>query len=176
MTKIPPAPFMHRTRDANGKAVPGSDTTQPSTYPHGRAKKDIGPRYAARDNHGQFKVRRPDVVVVKDPRLPPVKDNIEMLVEMKFEQDSGSKANVNDQVEDYETIAGKGKVFVFTGKEKPCLCKEVRKKRERARKKMGDAWDKTKEIALIEAATLVLKLILKKGGKYKPGPTPSPAR
>lgn len=66
-----PRPFMHR--------VAGADTTRPSNYWLGRAKSEIKDYQG-----GQNMVRRPDVVIVRDPSLPPTQDNIERIVEMKF--------------------------------------------------------------------------------------------
>ncbi|KKW77375.1 VRR-NUC domain protein [Acinetobacter sp. Ag2] len=50
---------------------------------------------------GQGMVRRPDVVIVKDPNLPPIQDNIKHVIEIKFKD----KLN-RDQVKDYPKIAG----------------------------------------------------------------------
>ena len=44
------------------------------------------PEYAP----GKGNVRRPDVVIVKDPSLPPTQDNLRAVVEMKFPGDEYS--------------------------------------------------------------------------------------
>ena len=51
---------------------------------------------------GAGMVRRPDLVIVDDPCLPPTQDNIERIAEMKFKRD----LNDPEQNEAYEGIAG----------------------------------------------------------------------
>lgn len=51
---------------------------------------------------GQGMTRRPDVVIVKDPNLPPSQDNIKHVVEIKFGTDVFGK----DQEDSYAEIAG----------------------------------------------------------------------
>lgn len=90
-----PQPLMHRGPD-------GEDTTEPSRYWQGRARKIDG------YEPGEGDVRRPDVVIVKDNRLPPItsknesESNVERVVEMKFDGDRWGPG----QREDYEEIAG----------------------------------------------------------------------
>lgn len=51
---------------------------------------------------GEGMIRRPDVVIVKDPTKPPTQDNIKNVIEIKFGNDEfGEK-----QKRDYATIAG----------------------------------------------------------------------
>ena len=47
-------------------------------------------------------IRRPDVVIVNDPKKPPTQDNIKQVVEMKFPPDPHNK----EQAQDYGKIAG----------------------------------------------------------------------
>jgi hypothetical protein len=69
-------------------------------------------------------VRRPDVVIVKDPRMPPTQDNIKQVVEIKFDDDTWGSL----QAEDYEKISGRGKLAELTPKK--CACDDPdRKKR-----------------------------------------------
>jgi len=89
MTADEPRPLMHR--DANG-----ADTTRRSEYWLGRAKSEI-----ENFGGGRGQVRRPDLVVVKDPCLPPTPDNIERVVELKFGVDKRSP----EQDHDYRRIA-----------------------------------------------------------------------
>jgi hypothetical protein len=89
MTQRPPSPLMHREN--------GQDTTEPSQYWQGRAKQEI-------ENYrkGRGMVRRPDLVIVDDPCLPPSQDNIERVLEFKFRNDQ------RDDKQDaaYRRIAG----------------------------------------------------------------------
>jgi type VI secretion system secreted protein VgrG len=48
--------------------------------------------------------KRPDIVIVKDPSKPPTQDNIKRVIEMKFPGDK----QPDDQMDDYDEIAGKG--------------------------------------------------------------------
>jgi hypothetical protein len=64
----------------------------------------------------------PDVVLVNDPRMPPVQGNIRKIIEMKFDGDK----RPDGQMDDFKTIAGPGiPVEVWTpetcgcGKEEP---------------------------------------------------------
>ncbi|WP_233464241.1 VRR-NUC domain-containing protein [Burkholderia arboris] len=56
-------------------------------------------------------IRRPDVVIVNDPSIPPVQSNIKTVVEMKFPGDSYGP----DQEDDYIEIAGSPSKFVHLG-------------------------------------------------------------
>ena len=92
MTKQPPEPIMDKGVETRGHSwLPGwiskyweEDGTRP-------------PFQA-----GEGMIRRPDVVIVKDPPKPPTQDNIKQIVEMKFPPDTMSK----DQKAAYEDIAG----------------------------------------------------------------------
>jgi hypothetical protein len=69
-----------------------------------------------RDEQGP-PTRRPDIIAVKDPRLPPTQDNIDVIYEMKFRGDEWG----NKQENAYQTIAGdQDKVQVIT--EEECNC------------------------------------------------------
>lgn len=87
MTTVPPSPFMHR----------GGAGQQRSTYWQGRAQSEI-PGYTA----GSGMVRRPDIVVVRDPTAPPQAPNIERVIEQKF---AGDPENM-EQLAAYQAIAG----------------------------------------------------------------------
>jgi hypothetical protein len=92
MTKSPPSPIM--SSDSETKA---------HDWLPGWIKKWWG----ADDEHPPFRagagmIRRPDVVIVKDPSRSPVQDNIKQVVEIKFPPDSVSP----EQQADYESIAG----------------------------------------------------------------------
>jgi len=91
MHKNPPEPIMDK-----------GSLTKAHDYLPGWIKKywekDKGYPYEA----GEGMVRRPDVVIVKDPTKPPTQDNIKHIVEIKFGTDEfGSR-----QKKDYATIAG----------------------------------------------------------------------
>lgn len=100
-----PTPLMHR--DANG-----NDTTQRSTYWQKRAQDIMGYK------SGRGHVRRPDVVIVKNPALPPYQNNIEKVVEMKFDDDIDEGQEVA-----YRRIAGDDKFLLIKEKE-DCNCQD----------------------------------------------------
>lgn len=104
MTKNPPVPIMdYDTRTMAHRWVPGwiskhwnEDPTHPMWLP------------------GEGYVRRPDVVIVKDPTKPPTHDNIKQVVEIKFDGDTWGKL----QAQDYERISGEDKLALLT----PTMC------------------------------------------------------
>ncbi|MDZ7814417.1 MAG: VRR-NUC domain-containing protein [Ideonella sp.] len=96
MTKSPPAPIMDKDNPTKGHDwLPGwigkyfgkDEETGEQIIKH-------------TPNTGQ--IRRPDVVIVKDPTKPPTQDNIKQIVEMKFPPDSLSE----EQAAAYKKIAG----------------------------------------------------------------------
>ncbi len=108
-----PIPLMHRDRN-------NPNSTEPSHNWMGRAKTIKG--YRPRRGH----IRRPDLIIVKDPSVPPHPSNIEKVVEYKF----GNDARNFRQDKAYRRIAGKrDKYSIFRiGKspqatEKTCNCK-----------------------------------------------------
>lgn len=101
-----PTPLMHR--DANG-----NDTTVGSTHWQTRAQQIDG--YMSSKGH----VRRPDVTVVRDPYQPPYQDNIEKIVEMKFDDQI-----TKEQQDAYEIIAGDPDKFQLIEEKKDCNCIE----------------------------------------------------
>jgi hypothetical protein len=116
-----PMPLMSQTSGIPAK---------PTDYWQGRAREQLGDQWIK----GVGMVRRPDIVVVDNPCLPPAGANIERVVEMKFEGDvSDPTANL-----DYATIAGNkpGKFSVLRaggtpqpGEQKPCDCGSDENKR-----------------------------------------------
>jgi hypothetical protein len=86
MTQSPPAPMMHR----------GGTGLEPSRHWQTRARGIPGYR------PGTGMVRRPDVVIVRDPGLPPVQGNLKAVVEIKFPP----QARDPNQIDAYQTIAG----------------------------------------------------------------------
>lgn len=109
-----PYPLMHRAK-VKGQTV---DTTQPSEYWQGRTEEIPG--YTP----GSGDVRRPDVVIVRDPSKPPTTDNIDRIVEMKFPGDPTDR----EQLAAYGRIAGsRGKVVQYD--EDECGCKDEKKKK-----------------------------------------------
>ncbi len=91
----------------------GQDTTQKSDRWQTRARQEI-PGYRG----GQGDVRRPDVIIVKDPSKPPYQDNIDRVVEMKFKGDSLGEG----QEESYETIVGDRDQLMIMVEGKNCTC------------------------------------------------------
>lgn len=105
MTTDPPSPFMHRD-------FSGADTTQPSTNWIGRIYREI-----EGFTRGTGLVRRPDVVVVNNPAMPPVQSNIAAIYEMKFPGDPEDP----DQMDAYNEIIGQGRTATLLN-EKNCRC------------------------------------------------------
>ncbi len=97
MTRHPPAPIMDSGIDTKGH-----------DYLPGWIKKYWGsePEHASAFKPGTGLIRRPDVVIVKDPLKPPTQDNIKQIVEMKFPPDTLSE----EQEDAYRKIGGKGKL------------------------------------------------------------------
>ncbi|MGE7955069.1 VRR-NUC domain-containing protein [Pseudomonas sp. NPDC089530] len=92
MTKNPPQPILD---------------SQTGNSPHGWIPGWISKYWEEDPEHPPFKpgrgmIRRPDVVIVKDPKRPPTQDNIKQVVEMKFPPDRRN----NDQASAYAEIAG----------------------------------------------------------------------
>jgi hypothetical protein len=93
MTQSPPAPIMDsRVLTKGHRYLSGWIWKYWGTEP------EHLPTYKA----GQGLIRRPDVVIVKDPTRPPTQDNIKQIVEMKFPPDALSKP----QADAYREIAG----------------------------------------------------------------------
>lgn len=122
MTALPPRPIMHRD-------AAGNETTAPSGYWLTRAKEDI-PGFKGGEGH----VRIPDVVIVADPSRPPHAQNIDRVVEIKFEGDNLSR----EQEQAYTDIAGGRRRFSVMGSSetqlkntgsstKNCDCKKNRR-------------------------------------------------
>jgi hypothetical protein len=105
-----PRPFMHRD-------AAGADTTGPSTYWQGRARSEIEGYQG-----GRGMVRRPDVVIVRNPSMPPTQDNIERIVEMKFVGDVPDR----DQKTAYAEIAGNKKKVSLMIEGENCFCNDDR--------------------------------------------------
>lgn len=86
MRTAPPTPIMD-----------SSDPTMPHPYLPGYIEKRM-PGF----EKGTGQIRRPDVIIVIDPKKAPTQDNIKQIVEMKFPPDTLSAK----QKADYQTIAG----------------------------------------------------------------------
>lgn len=93
MTQKPPAPITDSAVDTKGH-----------DYLPGWIKKYWGskPEHPPQYKPGVGLIRRPDVVIVKDPTEPPTQDNIKQIVEMKFPPDTLAR----EQQEAYVRIAG----------------------------------------------------------------------
>ena len=108
MTQSPPAPIMDSRIATRGHGfLPGWIRKYWGT----------APAHAPTFKAGQGLIRRPDVVIVKDPSRPPTQDNIQQIVEMKFPPDRLSER----QERAYEKIAG-GAVKLLTLQPGQCDC------------------------------------------------------
>jgi len=105
-----PKPFMHRDEL-------GQNTLEKSRRWQTRAKQDI-PGYKGGEKDPD--VRRPDVIIVKDPSIPPNRDNIDRVVEMKFKNDPWGYG----QAQAYERIAGGSKKLIPMEEGGNCNCSE----------------------------------------------------
>ncbi|AUG40762.1 nuclease [Pseudomonas chlororaphis] len=107
MTKNPPQPILD---------------SQTGNSPHGWIPGWISKYWDEDPEHPPFKpgrgmIRRPDVVIVKDPNTPPTQDNIKQVVEMKFPPDPPNEI----QTGAYATIAGtKSKVVEMQATDCDC--------------------------------------------------------
>ena len=115
---------------------------------------------------GEGMIRRPDVVIVKDPSKPPTQDNIKNVVEIKFGDDEfGTR-----QKDAYEEIAGDpNKVKVLD----PDKCKCSDSDNKDGNKSQVTEW-LTWAAGVAAALYSLRKGKLPKFPKY-PTPTPSPA-
>jgi hypothetical protein len=111
---------------------------------------------------GQGMVRRPDVVIVKDPTKPPIQDNIKHVVEIKF----GTDVFDRDTKEDYTKIAG-GEHKVKKLDVDECDC---------GNSKDGNATEVSTAGAWAAAIAGTLLYVLSRGKTPKPRfPLPKPA-
>lgn len=125
MTKNPPVPIMDfETKTMVHRWAPGwikkywnEDPTHPLWLP--------------REGY----VRRPDVVIVKDPTKPPTQDNIKQVVEIKFDDDPWGEF----QAQDYETISGEDKLALLTPGH--CSCDDPDRKRRTDQLKKDELMD-----------------------------------
>lgn len=99
MTQRPPAPIMD-----SGVETKGHDFLPGWIRKYWGSKPEHSPTYTP----GTGAIRRPDVIIVKDPLKPPTQDNIKQIVEMKFPPDILSEP----QRRAYATIAGDVKKLV----------------------------------------------------------------
>jgi VRR-NUC domain len=96
MTKNPPEPIMDKAVPTKGHDwLPGWIANR-----FGKSDDPSTPSIPFKAGTGQ--IRRPDVVIVKDPSKPPTQDNIKQIVEMKFPPDQRSA----EQEAEYKKIAG----------------------------------------------------------------------
>ncbi len=110
MTKPTPEPFMD-------KEVPTKPRSLWQGWTRSLWPKDPDRPQPYKPRRGW--TRRPDVVIVKDPTLPPTQDNIKQVVEIKFPGDKYAPG----QRDDYVIIAGDETKFVPL-KLEDCDCNE----------------------------------------------------
>lgn len=107
MTKSPPAPIMSSSNETKGHEwLPGWISKRWDQDP------DHPPFLA-----GEGMIRRPDVIIVRDPSKPPAQDNIKQVVEIKFPPDEMG----DRQRKAYERIAGDSNKVVEIGPD-DCDC------------------------------------------------------
>jgi len=129
----PPRPMMEK--DTNGEL-----TTKPiprGNYYHlnNRAEKEFDPKLRREPGKSKYRYRRPDVVIVEDPTLPPTKDNISQVIEMKFPKDSFRR----NQKKEYKDIGGHSKFKIYK-KDTPCKCDNKRRQRAHEPVSVPDAF------------------------------------
>lgn len=109
MTKTPPAPILNKDGVEKHAWIPGWI----KKYWHDDPEH---PPFKA----GAGMIRRPDVVILINPREAPVQENIKKVIEMKFPPDEYDV----EQIDDYQRIAGDpGKVEVLGPED--CDCSQV---------------------------------------------------
>lgn len=149
MTKNPPQPILD---------------SQTGSSAHGWIPGWISKYWNDDPEHPPFKpgkgmIRRPDVVIVKDPNKPPTQDNIKQVVEMKFPPDQKNR----EQTEAYAAIAGDERKVVEM-KSTECDCSQENQQSEVPVEQLGWA----------AAAASALMYILTRGRSPRP-PLPAPA-
>jgi len=150
MTQRPPAPIMDSRSD---------------TKVHDYLPAWIRKYWGSKPEHGQsYKpgtglIRRPDVVIVKDPSKPPTQDNIKQIVEMKFPPDSLSEEQENA----YRIIGGKGKLVTLQPAHCDCDSSEPK-----------DPKMPVEELGFAAAAAMWIAYILTKGKTPRPPLSPAP--
>lgn len=132
MTKNPPQPILD---------------SQTGHNPHGWIPGWISKYWNDDPEHPPFKpgrgmIRRPDVVIVKDPGKPPTQDNIKQVVEMKFPPDPPN----NRQTNAYQRIAGDPNK-VIEMKSTDCDCNQEEQKSEVPVEQLG--WAATVASAVV---------------------------
>lgn len=153
MTKEPPAPIMDSEVATKGHDwlpgwirkwwdVPDEDGNQRPPFKAGRGL-----------------VRRPDVVIVKDPYKPPVQENIKQVIEIKFPPDTMDAP----QREAYAQIAGGDHKLVEMGPE-DCDCNKPDPDPSKI---------PVEELGTAAVAARILYMLLTR--RPPPGPVPVPA-
>jgi len=146
MTKQPPEPIMDAAVD-----------TKPHDWLPGFIKKHWEADHGSPYLRGMGMVRRPDVIIVKDPSRPPTQDNIKQVVEIKFPPDTMDIR----QSQAYIRIAGDDDKLVEMGPE-DCDCNQPEPKPSKI---------PVEQIGLAAAALKLLYMIVTK----RPPPSTVPA-
>lgn len=150
MTKNPPTPIMDSGIETKGHGyLPGWISK------HWGSEPEHSPPYKP----GTGLIRRPDVVIVKDPMKPPTQDNIKQIVEMKFPPDALSA----EQEEAYRRIAGKGKLTQLKPGDCDCDSSEP-----------NDPRMPIEELGFAASAAAWLAYILTRGKTPRPPTAPIP--
>jgi hypothetical protein len=146
MTKRLPEPIMDSTVD-----------TKPHDWLPGFIKKHWEADHGSPYLRGMGMVRRPDVIIVKDPSRPPTQDNIKQVVEIKFPPDTMDDL----QYEAYIRIAGDDNKLVEMGPE-DCDCNQPEPKASKI---------PVEQLGMAAAALKLLYMIVTK----RPPPSTVPA-
>lgn len=139
-----PVPFMEKTSSGSDSADPDLDMLTNKKLGRGRfghmanrAEKEFDPNWkraapyvdrVTKKKVSQYRIRRPDVTVVRDPSKPPVGDNLLKIFEMKFPPDRTDPL----QDSDYIDIAGSLNNYeVLSPNDNSCNCNPDRDRGER---------------------------------------------
>jgi len=139
-----PVPLMEKTGPGSDSADPDLDMLTNKKLGRGRfahmanrAEKEFDPNFRRAAPYydsksgkkiSEYRVRRPDVTVVRDPSVPPISGNLLKIFEMKFPPDRRDL----EQDEDYIDIAGGRQNYqVLTPGEGSCNCNPDRDRDER---------------------------------------------
>lgn len=93
-------------------------------------------------------LKRPDIVVVRNPAQPPVESNIAMIYEMKFNEKPDKR-----QEEEYQKIVNGDENRVQTIEVKDCRCEKRNERIREVTKEELQAWAAAMTAALAAAAT-----------------------
>lgn len=153
MTQHPPAPIMS-----------SNDDMQPHGWLVGWIRKHWGDQPRPMFEPGQGMIRRPDVVIVENPNLPPTQDNLRSVVEIKFPGDELTPQARRD----YINIAGGKEKFKLLRSDE-CNCAQVKQREQQQQ-------EKVQKVGVLTLVLYGIMEVVTRGRMppLSPAPTPIP--